>query len=208
MRCDEVTRELAAPTGQLDPAELSRHLSSCPRCAAWADQTERFDRLWDATRPAEPSAAAFDQIWSNVTQAAESQADRTILRLPAGRRWARSLTLALLAQAAALLVAGLILWSRSAEPPEGRLAQGPNAPTALVSSGSDEVTPDGAEALPGDLALRSSFEAEPGRTLIIQINNDGVSAENRLPSNVSDTVTVAAEIDILNFMETQSQGSF
>ncbi len=33
MRCNEVVRELAAPTGDLDASGLAEHLARCPRCA-------------------------------------------------------------------------------------------------------------------------------------------------------------------------------
>ncbi|MBX6314121.1 MAG: hypothetical protein IRY99_14580, partial [Isosphaeraceae bacterium] len=73
MRCDEVTRELAAPTSGPDPAALARHLAACPRCSAWAEASERLDRLWDATRPVEPPAA-FETVWGRVTQATDAEA--------------------------------------------------------------------------------------------------------------------------------------
>ena len=56
MRCDEVIRELAVPTDDRDSAALAEHLANCPSCAVWAKRDAEFDRLWDATRPAEPSS--------------------------------------------------------------------------------------------------------------------------------------------------------
>jgi hypothetical protein len=67
MRCDEVIRELAVPTDGRDDLALSRHLADCKACARWAEQAAKFDRLWEATRPAEPSAEAWDHLWSSVT---------------------------------------------------------------------------------------------------------------------------------------------
>ena len=68
MQCDEVVRELAAPTADRDPAEMADHLAGCPACAEWARRAETLDRLWDATRPVEPSAAAWDAVWANIAQ--------------------------------------------------------------------------------------------------------------------------------------------
>src|SRR6478609_5808792 len=67
MRCDEVIRELSVPTPGRDDLAISRHLTGCETCSRWAEQAAEFDRLWDATRPAEPSAPAWDHLWSSVT---------------------------------------------------------------------------------------------------------------------------------------------
>jgi len=69
MHCVDVIRELSAPTAECDPAALAEHLAGCPRCASWAEQSTRLDGLWGATRPAQPSAAAWDRIWANITAA-------------------------------------------------------------------------------------------------------------------------------------------
>src|SRR5262249_27931709 len=69
MRCDEVVRELAAPTADRDRAELADHLAGCSACAEWARRAEGLDRLWEATRPVEPSPEAWDAVWANVAQA-------------------------------------------------------------------------------------------------------------------------------------------
>ena len=69
MRCEEVERELAAPTPGCDRVAMADHLADCPSCAAWAQSAERLDRLWEATRPAEPSAEAWDSVWSGISAA-------------------------------------------------------------------------------------------------------------------------------------------
>ena len=69
MRCDEVVRELAAPTADRDRAAMADHLAGCPACAEWARRAEALDRLWDATRPAEPSPEAWDAVWANIARA-------------------------------------------------------------------------------------------------------------------------------------------
>jgi hypothetical protein len=74
MRCDEVVRELAAPTADRDRAAVAEHLAGCSACADWARRAEGLDRLWGATRPAEPSPEAWDAVWANIAQALPSLA--------------------------------------------------------------------------------------------------------------------------------------
>jgi hypothetical protein len=69
MRCDEVVRELFAPTADRDRAAMAEHLAGCSACAEWARRVQGLDRLWDATRPAEPSPEAWDTVWANIAQA-------------------------------------------------------------------------------------------------------------------------------------------
>ncbi len=66
MRCDEVVRELAAPTADRDREAMTRHLAACPACAEWARRGECLDRIWEATRPAEPSPEAWDAVWAQI----------------------------------------------------------------------------------------------------------------------------------------------
>ena len=80
MRCEEVIRELAVPTAGRDELAISRHLAGCEACSRWAEQAAEFDRLWDATRPVEPSAEAWDNLWSSVTAQLDQPA-------PANRQW-------------------------------------------------------------------------------------------------------------------------
>ena len=69
MHCHEVVRELAVPTGELDASGLAEHLARCPRCASWAEDAARLDRLWEATRPAEPFGARWETTWADVSRA-------------------------------------------------------------------------------------------------------------------------------------------
>ena len=75
MRCDEVIRELAVPTDDRDGTALAEHLAGCPSCVAWARRAALLDRLWEATRPPEPSPEAWDSVWANINQALQSPAD-------------------------------------------------------------------------------------------------------------------------------------
>ena len=60
MRCDEVVRELAAPTGNRDREAMAEHLAACSACAEWARRAGDLDRLWGATRPAEPTSEGVE----------------------------------------------------------------------------------------------------------------------------------------------------
>ena len=120
MRCRDVTRELAAPNGALDAAELARHLESCPRCAERAEQAERFDRLWEATRPVEPPGG-FDAIWADVTRALDApqpSAEDRPAAIRARRRRRLVIAIVGLAQAAVLLVAVTVILRHRPQGPE------------------------------------------------------------------------------------------
>jgi hypothetical protein len=113
MRCEEAVRELSAPTGGLDPVELSDHVTVCSNCAEWSERSRQFDQLWDATRPAEPSAAAWQTVWANVTRMAEPA---TVPFSAPHRPWRRRVMVGMaLAQAAVFLIAGWIAFSMQPE---------------------------------------------------------------------------------------------
>src|SRR4051794_34802336 len=108
MRCNEVVRELAAPTGVLDASGLAEHLARCPRCASWAEAAARLDRLWEATRPPEPAAGNWEMTWAGVSRGLDraSTPDFAPLHPTPSRPWRRSALVAFgLAQAAAVLIA-------------------------------------------------------------------------------------------------------
>ncbi len=111
MRCAEITRELVTPTGAVDPAGLARHLASCASCARHAEQAHHFDRIWEATQPSPPSADAFDEIWADVQEAADAARQPATIpfRPAAPARWAPWLAVAAVAQAAAVLIAAMVL---------------------------------------------------------------------------------------------------
>ncbi len=128
MRCDQVIRELAVPSDDRDATALASHIASCPACAAWANRAVQFDRLWQATRPSEPTPDAWDTVWTNLAasldpstssqvaaiapQIASSNGSTRILEFPAGKQLRPSsgsrslifLTIGL-AQAAAIFLA-------------------------------------------------------------------------------------------------------
>jgi hypothetical protein len=141
MQCDEVIRELAVPTDDGDSAALAEHLANCPSCTSWAKRDAEFDRLWDATRPVEPSSEAWDTVWCHITSSIDSKAPEefnaytastvplngsvyaghTPFGIPStssrsrSRNWA-AIGLIGLAQAAAVLLAVTWTWHSSSRP--------------------------------------------------------------------------------------------
>ena len=67
MRCEDLTRELASPTGALSSAQMAEHLAACPACANWSRRASHVDRIWEATRPVEPSMDALDVLWTRAS---------------------------------------------------------------------------------------------------------------------------------------------
>lgn len=128
-RCREVKRALAAPGGPgpaLDADAVAEHLAACPACAAWAERDAALTRLWDATRPVEPSAAAWEAVRARLFEAPvavpEVAAEPVVLPFVATRR----VRLFVAAQAAAV-VAALGLGIATARRPAPGDAPGPDA---------------------------------------------------------------------------------
>lgn len=153
MRCDDVARELAVPTGDISPAALARHVAACPACADERAAAERFDQVWAATSPPHPPAGVFDRIWASVVRN-----DAPVLLSLGARRPRRSwlvpvLGTVVVAQAAALLLAfNLALRS---DPPTADHA------LRLVS-----------DPPPAD-AVDVRFDIEPGQTIMIELSPQG-----------------------------------
>jgi hypothetical protein len=136
MMCDEVIRKLTELGNQPDEPALAEHLAGCSACAEWLGRAQKVEKLWHATRPAEPSPQTWDVLWSTVSahldqpiaiernghgvhlaQFPRAMPERLDAREPASspsriRRW-RSLAafgMVGLAQAAALLLAIGLSW--------------------------------------------------------------------------------------------------
>jgi hypothetical protein len=202
MRCEEVIRELAAPTDMRDAAALADHLSRCPSCAAFSDRAVWLDRLWEATRPAEPAPEVWDSLWSQVActlarstnqeiASAVSPAfrngstSRAVLKfevkrpevdLPASfrsRLWAAVGIAGLSQVAAVLLVAGLTWWFFV--PPKQQLA-------ALSPATSNLTNPSSAAApLP-------SVDIEEGHLVVILADPKNPSVVDRTPKGMTVAV--------------------
>jgi hypothetical protein len=74
MRCNDVIRELAAPPVDCDASALAEHLAVCPACTAWANRAAALDRVWEATRPLDPPAHAWEAVWANIVDSLDSPA--------------------------------------------------------------------------------------------------------------------------------------
>ncbi len=213
MRCDQVAQELSAPTGRLDPSAMAGHLAACPRCAAWSEKMENLDRIWEATRPADPPAFAFDRLWSNVNQAIETGSEPDVAADPAPQtipfdpdrrrvgRWRTVVAVLAPVAAAAILLIALLPGGTPTQPPAG---------PDLVANTDTETTdahPESGFDAEGALAV---LDAKLGEVTTIHIGEDGVpQIEERPLIPVSDTETIAASFDVLNYVETLSdtQGS-
>ncbi len=129
MRCDDVRREVSSPSEGRDELALSQHLENCESCAKWAEQASHLDRLWDATRPAEPAPERWSGIWSAIVAGLDEGNGtgrllngsahlhgRAGMTTPSHssptRRWRKAAVIGLvgLAQAAALLLAIRLSW--------------------------------------------------------------------------------------------------
>jgi hypothetical protein len=155
MRCVDVIRELAVPTGTADPSAMAEHLAGCPRCASWSERDAKLDRLWEATRP-EPPSGAWDAIWARASEALDRP--RTIpvpTRRPVVRRAA--IVGIGLAQAAAILVA-ILAWPRP-QPGPGPIG------VAYVERTADS------KPVPGP--VDDTYEIAEGQTLIISADGRG-----------------------------------
>jgi hypothetical protein len=73
MRCEDVIRELAAPTDTRVAASLADHLNQCESCAAWAERAARLDRLWQMTQPAEPAPEVWENVWAGIVSSLDVQ---------------------------------------------------------------------------------------------------------------------------------------
>jgi hypothetical protein len=171
MHCDEVIRELVVPTDDRDSATVAEHLANCPSCAGWAERDAQFDRLWNATRPIEPSPQVWVTVWAHIASSFDSSTpaefeavaspmatlngpvlhvERPLGLIPASSRarpwnWA-AIGLIGLAQAAAVLLAVGWIWRGS------------------------------------------NVEIEAGQTVVIQFDAGTAKVINHMPDGISNSV--------------------
>ncbi len=189
MRCEEVTRELAAPTGLADPAALAGHVASCPGCAEWSRRSARLDRIWDATRPAAPSADAMEALWLGASAALDASktlrlldADRARARSRTrGRRWVLAVVGLGVAQAAALLLVTLSAIRRDRAP--DRVAVVAPSPSPAPAPAPPRVT------------------AEVDQTLIVRIGPEGHHVDRLEETTVGFSLADATPHDVFSAVE-------
>jgi hypothetical protein len=122
MRCEDVIRELATPTGAVAQEAVTDHLAQCATCSAFARRDAQLQRLWDATRPPMPTTATWDSVWARIADSLDQAAAPHTLPLTAARAPVRTWTtwrvvsgLVKIAAAAAVIVA-IAVYRRLPEP--------------------------------------------------------------------------------------------
>jgi hypothetical protein len=198
MQCDKVIRELAVPTDDRDPASLAEHLAECPSCAVWADRAARFDRLWEATRPAEPNGEMWDAVWAHVAHGVDEStpAEQKAFTLhpsslngsaartekspaPKGRssgfRAGRLMAIGSLgiAQAAAIFLAVSLSWHPPAKSPEPQVGDTRVAPSFVATDSKTTVSTNGV------------VEIDEGQQIVIRIEGPAARVVDLRPEGIS-----------------------
>jgi len=183
-------RELNLPSDDRDDRALAHHLAECKACAHWAADAARFNRLWDATRPVDPSTESWDQLWSSVTARLDHSGPVTTPHSrpenpfaavgaavpqhssPITRSWRGLAAIGLvgLAQAAALFLAVNLYWNTSDKNVQPPFPPGPDVVRRTAPSLDSEVDveegqvilirSDGPEVEKIDLALLEASNGE------------------------------------------------
>jgi hypothetical protein len=209
MLCNEFMHELAVPTDDRDSAALAEHLANCSACAAWTKRDAQFDRLWNATRPLEPSPQVWDGVWGHIASSLDSStpAESEVLASPMAtlngsvshverqlgltpassrsRRWNwAAIGLISLAQAAAVLLAVGWAWRDSPKSQGPQEAMVPHSP-ALSPDSSTVVSTVVKET--GLLSV-SAVEIEPGPLVVIRMEDSTVKVVDLTPDGISYSV--------------------
>lgn len=205
MNCDEVIRELSVPTDDRDPAALAGHLANCPSCACWSKRDAEFRHLWDATRPVNPPPQIWDAMWSQISSSLDSTtpaADREFrpstvslngsLSSPEGRfglsptssrsrsqNW-RVIGLIGLAQAAAVFLAVVWGWHTSSK---SRMA-----PIAVTNHLRNSLPEALQVASKKEGLATASVDIEPGRWVVIRVEDSTVNVVDLTPEGMSSSV--------------------
>jgi hypothetical protein len=205
MNCDEVIRELVVPTDDRDSAAVAEHLANCPSCSGWAERDAQFDRLWNATRPIEPSPQVWGTVWAHIASSLDSSTpaefeavaspmatlngsvlhiERSLGLTPASSRsrpwnWA-AIGLIGLAQAAAVLLAVEWAWhsSRNSQQPQVAAAIHSPALSADSSQGANEI---GLLSVP-------AVDIEAGRQVVIRVEDSAATVVDVTPDGISYSV--------------------
>lgn len=201
MQCDKVIRELAVPTDDRDPASLAEHVAQCPSCAVWADRAARFDRLWEATRPSEPTGEMWDTVWNQVACAVdksnpieqkafalhrsslngaaaktEESAARTGRRSGFRARRLMAIGSLGLAQAAAIFLAVYLSWHPSAKSPRTQVGETGLAHSFVTTDSNATVSTNGV------------VEIDEGQQIVIRIEGLAPHVVDLRPERISYNV--------------------
>lgn len=183
MRCAEVREALGGETERRDAASVRSHLAACPNCAAEARAAATLERIWNQTRPAEPSAEAWETLWGRVVAASEVKTVPAVPKkpkfpsMPTSRRgWVTAFLVPVSLAAAVMAALGPVLIETGPE-----IA---NRPSTI-----------------GPIAQASpAFVIDDGQDVVISL--DAAPRMRHLPPEEEDgVVTVAGNFEILNFAE-------
>jgi hypothetical protein len=205
MNCEKVIRELVVPTDDRDSAALAEHLANCPSCTSWAKNDAQFGRLWNATRPIEPSPQVWDTVWAYIASSLDSStptkfeaiashmaiangsldhAEKPLGLTPASPRsrpwnWA-AIGLIGLSQAAAVLLAVGWAWHGLRNSQE---------PQVAVATRSSAFSPDSSRAA-NKTGLQSVpvVEIETGQQVVIRIEDSAAKVVDLSPDGMSFSV--------------------
>jgi hypothetical protein len=162
-----------------------------------ADRDARFDRLWEATRPSPPSAAARDALWANVAHAL----DAGPMPEPAPAWWVRrAWSLRVVAAAAAVLVAVLLV---------ARDRDGGPGPRGLPVA---QESPDPVDVGPPTV---TNVVLEAGRVAVLHADDRGAVKVTTHPWDTTladdfrgiDFGSSASELDVIADLEDMGQSS-
>jgi hypothetical protein len=201
MLCNELIRELAVPTDDRDSAAVAEHLANCTSCASWARRDAQFDRVWNATRPVEPSAQTWGTVWAYIASSYDSSTPAEFeaiaspmptlngsvphserpLASSRSRRWTwAAIGVISLAQAAAVLLAVGWAWHDSPKSQAPQLAIATH--TAALSPDSSKVAKvTGLQSVP-------VFEIEAGPLVVIRMEDSSVRVVDPTPDGISYSV--------------------
>jgi hypothetical protein len=204
MHCNKVIRELAVPTDDRDSAALAEHLASCHSCHEWAKRTAQLNRLWEKTRPNEPSLDTWNSVWARVASGLDSSKPREFATVdlpgaPANgsatkvdmplvhqratsrsRAWALpAIGLVVLAQAAAVFLVVALTWRPSAKSPSLQVTRNGNSASesGLLARAQSNL----ALAAPG-------VEIDEGRLVVIRVEGQAVKVVDLTPEGISWSV--------------------
>lgn len=203
MRCEDVIRELALSGNAQASAAFADHLKSCPSCQAWAHRAAQLDRLWEATRPAEPEPEVWDSLWSQIARSRDTSTSELSspvspayqngstngfvlnfegkrpeppparARSSRSRRWA-FVVVAGLAQAAAIVLVAGLSWRYFA----------PSKPEVAL-----ETPANSTPAKPESVASRLQVvDIEEGHVVVIVAEPTGLLVVDRTPKGMTPAV--------------------
>jgi hypothetical protein len=205
MQCDEVIRELAVPTDDRDATALAEHLTGCRSCATLAKRAAQLDRLWEATRPTEPSHETWAGVWAILAASLDSSTPAEVETLPSSmpssngsvarvelalvsnhassrsRPWTfAAIALLGLGQAAAVFLAVSLTWRPSA-----------TLRSPQITNRSTPAPPLSASHMVAqfDLTLSSpSVEIEEGQQVVIRFEGPTAKVVDLTPEGVSRSI--------------------